>query len=70
MERVARLLGAAAAWLDACGTIVGQTERAEPDGSIVAARVQLGDEVFAAAWTAAQAMPLEQILAQLVAARS
>jgi hypothetical protein len=56
-ERVARLLGTAEAWFDARGTIIGQTEQA-------------GDEVFAAAWTAGQAMPLEQVLAEVVAARS
>jgi hypothetical protein len=33
---VARLLGTAAAWLDACGTIIDQTERADHDDSIVA----------------------------------
>jgi hypothetical protein len=53
-ERAARLLGAAAAWFDARGTSIGQTERAKHDRSIAAARVQLGDEVFAPAWAPAK----------------
>ena len=46
---VARLLGTAVAGLDACGTIIDQTERDDHDDSIVATHAHLGDEIFAAA---------------------
>jgi hypothetical protein len=46
-----------------------QTQRAEHDCSI-AARVQLGDYIFAAAVATGQVMPLEQMLDEVVAARS
>jgi hypothetical protein len=51
------------------GTIIGQTQ-AEHHCCIAAACVQLGDEVVAAAWLADDAIPLDQILAAVVAARS
>jgi hypothetical protein len=53
LECGAQLLSTAAAWLDAFGTIIGQTDRAEHDRSIVATHVQLGDKVFAVAWSPA-----------------
>ncbi|HEY3230139.1 MAG TPA: tetratricopeptide repeat protein, partial [Roseiflexaceae bacterium] len=59
-ECAARLLGAAEAWFDTIGHIIGQTERAEHDGYIAAARAQLGEEAFAAAWAAGRAMTIEQ----------
>ena len=48
------------------GAIMGQTERAEHDYSMAAARVQLGGEVVAA-WLVGPAMPSEQVLAEVVA---
>ena len=51
------------------GAIMGQTERAEYDCSMAAARVQLGGAVVAA-WLVSLAMPSEHVLAEVVAARS
>jgi tetratricopeptide (TPR) repeat protein len=65
-ERAARLLGAAEAWFDAIGFGVGPTERAEHDGYIAAARAELGEEAFAAAWAAGRALTLEQAIAEAV----
>jgi len=65
-ERAARLLGAAEASFDASGHIVGQTERAEHDGYIAAARAELGEEAFAAAWERGRALRVEQAIAEAV----
>ena len=63
-ERAARLLGAAEAWFDVPGHTIDPPERAEHDGYIAAARAQLGEEAFAAAWAAGQALTLEQAIAE------
>jgi tetratricopeptide (TPR) repeat protein len=58
--RAARLLGAAEAWFDRSKRVLQATERAEHDGYIAAARAQLGEEAFAAAWAEGCGMALEQ----------
>jgi tetratricopeptide (TPR) repeat protein len=61
-ERAARLLGAAKAPFDATGSLTDPFDRAEFDRSTAAARAQLGEEAFAAAWAAGRAMTLEQAI--------
>jgi predicted ATPase/DNA-binding XRE family transcriptional regulator len=66
-ERAARLLGAAKTPFDAAGDLLAPIDRAEFDRNVAAARAQLGDEAFAAAWQAGQAMTLEQAVAYALA---
>jgi tetratricopeptide (TPR) repeat protein len=62
-ERAARLLGAAKVPFDTTGSRTSSVDRAEFDRSATAARVQLGEDAFAAAWTAGQALTLNQAIA-------
>jgi hypothetical protein len=63
-ERAAQLLGAAKAPLDATGSRTHHVDRAEFDRSAAAARAQLGEDAFAAAWTAGQALTLDQAITE------
>ncbi len=58
----ARLLGAAAALRAAMHTPLPVVDRAAHDRIMAAARTALGDDAFAAAWAAGQALPLEQAI--------
>jgi tetratricopeptide (TPR) repeat protein len=58
--RAARLLGAANAWFERIKRVLQAPERAEHDGYVAAARAQLGEEAFAAAWAEGYGMSLEQ----------
>jgi hypothetical protein len=62
LERAAKLLAVAEAHFAAFNQWVSATEQAEHDGYIAAARAQLGEEAFAAAWAAGRAMSLEQAI--------
>jgi non-specific serine/threonine protein kinase len=59
----ARLLGAADALRDAIGAHLLATERAKHDGVLGAARADLGEAAYAAAWAEGQAMLPEQAIA-------
>jgi predicted ATPase/class 3 adenylate cyclase len=61
--RAARLLGAAEARCEALGLRLWAVERDEWARTTARARAQLGEAAFAAAWTAGQALPLEQAVA-------
>ncbi len=58
----ARLWGTAEALRDAMGTSIPPVERADYEQSIAAARTQLGEEFFAAAWAEGHTMTSEQVL--------
>jgi hypothetical protein len=58
--RAARLLAAAASLRERLGTPLPPIERPEFERSVAAARTALGEPAFAAAWSAGQAMPVEQ----------
>jgi predicted ATPase/transcriptional regulator with XRE-family HTH domain len=62
-ERAARLLGAAKAPFEATGSLTQPVDRAEFDRNATAARAALGEDAFAAAWTAGQALTLDQAIA-------
>jgi non-specific serine/threonine protein kinase len=63
----ARLLGAAER-LAAEGARLNAPEQADVDRALTAARARLADPAFAAAWTAGQAMTLEQAIADALRA--
>jgi non-specific serine/threonine protein kinase len=60
MEPAARLLGAAAALRDMIGAVVALPERATYERATTTARAALGEDAFAVAWAAGQALPLEE----------
>jgi len=62
-ERAARLAGAATALSTAVALAGPADEQAAIDRTIAAARRQLGEQAFAAAWADGQMMPLEQAIA-------
>jgi predicted ATPase/class 3 adenylate cyclase len=62
-ERAARLLGAAEALREAISAPLPPAEHAEHDRSVAAVRTALGEEAFAAACAAGQAMSLEDAVA-------
>jgi DNA-binding CsgD family transcriptional regulator len=59
----ARLWGAAAAWRDSRGTPLPPIYRADYERAVTAARTQLGEKAFAAAWSEGRTMTPEQALA-------
>jgi tetratricopeptide (TPR) repeat protein len=61
-QRAARLLSAASALREAMGAPLPPVDRAEFERSVAAARAHLGEEAFAAAWAAGQAMTLELVI--------
>jgi predicted ATPase len=61
--RGARLLGAGVCLREATDRLPPETERAEGEYSVSAARATLGEEAFAAAWAEGRAMPLEKAVA-------
>jgi predicted ATPase/class 3 adenylate cyclase len=68
-EHSARLFGAADALFDALAMIVEPVDRAEYDRNAAVARVQLGEDAFAAAWAAGQALTAEQAMAEALELR-
>ena len=60
--RALRLWGAADALREAMGTLIPPVYRADYDRSVAAARTQLGEQAFAAAWAEGRTMPLEQVI--------
>lgn len=62
-ERAALLLGAAKASFDATGSRTLPLDQAEFDSSASAARAQLGEHAFAAAWEAGRVLTLDQAIA-------
>ena len=56
-------LGAAAALRETMGTPIPPVYRADYDRSVAAARAQLGEKAFAAAWAEGRIMTVEQVLA-------
>jgi predicted ATPase/DNA-binding XRE family transcriptional regulator len=67
VERACRLLGAAEALHESTGFVVDSDQRVVLDPAIKRARVQLGEESFAAAWVAGRAMTLEQVITEALA---
>jgi tetratricopeptide (TPR) repeat protein len=67
--RAARLLGAATALRAAIGATADPGARVTYDRALVATRAALGEEAFAAAWAAGQALSLEQAVAEALTAR-
>jgi tetratricopeptide (TPR) repeat protein len=59
-QRAARLLGTVEAW----NVQLEAADRADYDRIVAAARTQLGEEAFAAAWAAGRSMSLEQAVAE------
>jgi len=63
VERAARLLGAAEAFVEKGGELMSHAHRVQYDRQVVAARAQLDERSFALAWAEGQAMTLEQAIA-------
>src|SRR5579859_208470 len=61
-EIAVRLLSASAAWREAIGKRMAASMEAEYDRDLAAAREQLGEAAFAAAWAEGQAMTPEQAI--------
>jgi tetratricopeptide (TPR) repeat protein len=71
LEQAVGYLGTAAAQRDAIGAPLLPTERTTHDRDVAAARTALGENRFAAAWAAGQALPLERAIVEaLEASRS
>jgi tetratricopeptide (TPR) repeat protein len=65
--RAARLLGAAAAIRDDIGAPIAAQRRAGYDSTLAAARAEIGEDSFAAAWDAGNAMSLDHTVAEALA---
>ena len=63
-ERAARLLGISAAQREEMGRPLSPFVQADHDHAASAARAAMGEDAFAAAWTAGQAMSLEEAIAE------
>ncbi len=66
-ERAARLFGAAAALRDQIAVPLWPYFRPAYDRAVAAARAKIGANVFAEAWAAGQALPLEQAISEAFA---
>src|SRR5207253_1301738 len=64
LTQAVHLLAAAAALLDRIGIVFDPQDRIPHERAVAAARVALGAERFAAAWTAGQAAPLAAAVAE------
>ncbi len=62
-KRAARLWGAASAWREAINEPLPLTYQRDYAASITQARTQLGEEVYASAWSEGHAMSPEQAIA-------
>jgi tetratricopeptide (TPR) repeat protein len=65
-QQAARLLGASAAQRVEIGTPLTPITRADYDHATNAARAQLGEEAFDAAWKAGHATPLQEIISEAI----
>lgn len=63
-ERAARLFGAAEALHELIGAPIPSSQRPHYERQVAVARAALGDEAFAAAWSAGRALPLEEAIAE------
>jgi non-specific serine/threonine protein kinase len=63
VDRAARLFGAAEALREIASSPLPPYRRADYDRDLAAARAQLGEEAFAAAWAEGRAMTMEQAIA-------
>ena len=61
-ERAITLLGAAQSLLDATGVRLGGWDKARFEGTLAAARAQVGEAAFEAEWTEGQAMTVDQAI--------
>jgi tetratricopeptide (TPR) repeat protein len=61
-ERAAQLLGTSAALRDEMGATLTRVARTDHDYALNAARAQLGEDAFVAAWARGQATPLQEAL--------
>jgi tetratricopeptide (TPR) repeat protein len=62
-QHAARLWGAAAAWREAINEPLSLTYQRDYAASVTQARTQLGEEVYASAWSEGHAMSPEQAIA-------
>lgn len=62
-KRAARLWGAASAWREAINEPLALTYQRDYAASVTQARIQLGEEVYASAWSEGHAMSPEQAIA-------
>ena len=62
-QHAARLWGAAASWREAINEPLPPTYQRDYAASVTQARTQLGEEVYASAWSEGHAMPPEQAIA-------
>jgi hypothetical protein len=67
-ERAARVYGAAAALRAGIGVALPLADRAGHERMVATARAVLGEDAYAAAWAAGQALPLQQAISEAVAA--
>ena len=67
-RRAAPLLGVALLQWERAGVPPELTDARDLEWLIAAARAQLGDDAFAAAWEAGRAMPLEQAIEEALSA--
>jgi hypothetical protein len=66
MERAARLCGAATALREDKGWPLPPARRAEHERTVAAAREAFGEEAFEEAWARGHALPLEEVLEDLL----
>jgi non-specific serine/threonine protein kinase len=64
--QAARLFGAAAGLRDAVGNPLPPADRDTVEHAITGVRAALGEELFAGAWAAGRALPLEQVIAEIL----
>jgi DNA-binding CsgD family transcriptional regulator len=67
-ERAARVFGAAAALRDAVAAYFPSSDRIDYDAEIATARAHLGEAVFSAAWSEGRSAPVDDVLADALAA--
>jgi hypothetical protein len=65
-ERAVRLLGTSAALRDEMGATLTLVARTDHDYALKAARAELGEGAFAAAWERGRAMPLEEAISAVL----
>jgi predicted ATPase/class 3 adenylate cyclase len=63
-ERAARLFGVAEALRESAGILLPPVQRADYEHDVTAARAQLNEATFAAAWAAGRALSVEQAIAE------
>lgn len=66
MARAARFLGATAQFRTAHGITITPADRSDHDHAVATAHTALGAEAFTAAWEEGAALPLKQIVAEVI----